>query len=66
MAIDQARARISGAVGAGAGVAIAFLVMNLAEVRGFLPGAIAVCVGVIVGIFVGRMVGAAIFRRPAG
>ena len=64
MASSDAVARVAGAVGAGAGVGLAFLVLNQMEVRGFLPGVIAVCIGVIAGIFLGRMLGSLLFRRP--
>ena len=53
-------------LGGGAGVAIAMLVMHLADIRGFWLGLIAVCVGVVVGGALGRIVGSILFHRRGG
>jgi ABC-type branched-subunit amino acid transport system permease subunit len=50
-------------LGGGAGVAIAMLVMSLANIHSFLLGMIAVCVGVVVGGVLGRFVGSIVFHR---
>jgi len=57
---------LAGCVGAGAGVALSFLVGALADLRGFWPGMIAVCVGGGVGVVLGRLAGSLVFRRPPG
>jgi hypothetical protein len=55
---------LTGCIGAGAGVALAFWVGKLAELSGFWPGAIAVAIGAGLGGFLGRLVGANLSRRP--
>jgi hypothetical protein len=53
---------LAGGVGAGTGVALAFLVVTLADLRGFWPGMIAACVGAGVGAVLGQLAGRLLFQ----
>jgi hypothetical protein len=61
---SNAPVRITTAIGGGAGMAIAMLVGRWADVQGFWPGTIGVCVGIVAGILLGRLGGSLLFNRP--
>ncbi len=58
--------RICGGVGAGAGMALSWLIMYLAGQSGFWRGLVGSMVGVFAGMVLGRLAGASLFRRPPG
>lgn len=57
---------LASAVRASAGVGVRLLVAALADLRGFLPGGIAVCVGSGIGVLLGRFAGSFLFRPSPG
>ena len=58
--------KLAGVVGAGAGAALGLLVVALADLRGFWPRLIAVCVGISVGVVLAQLTRSLLFRRPPG
>jgi hypothetical protein len=56
--------RITVTVGAAAGMALALLIEQLADLRSFWLDLVGIAVGISAGIVLGRLVAARIFRRP--
>ena len=54
---------LSGAVGAGVGVALGPWLVGLADLGGFWPGVIGAGVGAGVGVILGQLVGSLVFRQ---
>ena len=58
------RVDVAGGVGGAAGGALAMLVGNLADLRGFWPGLLVFLLGLVAGAVLGRLAGSLLFRGP--
>ena len=56
--------RLASAVGAGVGMLLSWLVLNVTGLSGFWPGVIATGVGASGGAFLGQLCGSRLFRGP--
>lgn len=56
----------AGAIGAVAGMALAWLALDLAGLDGFWPGVIGTGLGAGIGVFLGQLAGSRLSRRPPG